>query len=450
MTPALEQHHQPNLRKLKRSAYVPSLPLEVWILIFFQNTDPSHLYTIGRQVCSAWRTEIPKVIAKKYLEDPTMVQIHSHCETSRLKRFACLLGPELGFSHYQGTANDRAVFKPIYKALEAPDHHEPECNTMYGRARRRGSQSVDDLRLPIAHDHGNRIQHVGGKHVDLPPCQIRIKWVSNDTELPGLEVDFAKGEVSFQWQPMLELFYREAAALDRHDSRLAAEAMEWLDAEDRSIADVLVRTWKDRAARESRRMMLRCKRIKDWYCNVHNHKHSGRFDTCYEDMALRGFQGLEWPEKRIRPCAEDSDEKERMKLRYQAYSALGLVDWIVYDRKVPTWNRNEIASYWETLATRILFAETPVDEHRSMDEITRTELFRRLEDTTTQPLLNMEFDHEDDLHPCGQSAYWTSVQTPREDSDDYQTENDSTKAKLHERREKEKVYAAIWLGRSRV
>jgi hypothetical protein len=363
MTPALEQHHQPNLRKLKRSAYVPSLPLEVWILIFFQNTDPSHLYTIGRQVCSAWRTEIPKVIAKKYLEDPTMVQIHSHCETSRLKRFACLLGPELGFSHYQGSANDRAVFKPIYKALEAPDHHEPECNTMYGRARRRGSQSVDDLRLPIAHDHGNRIQHVGGKHVDLPPCQIRIK---------------------------------------------------------------------------------------DWYYNVHNHKHSGRFDTCYEDMALRGFQGLEWPEERIRPCAEDSDEKERMKLRYQAYSALGLVDWIVYDRKVPTWNRNEIASYWETLATRILFAETPVDQHRSMDEITRTELFRRLEDTTTQPLLNMEFDHEDDLHPCGQSAYWTSVQTPREDSDDYQTENDSTKAKLHERREKEKVYAAIWLGRSRV
>jgi hypothetical protein len=447
MTPALQQHHQSNLHELKRSAYVPSLPLEVCILIFFQNTDPSHLYTIGRQVCSAWRIEIPKVIAKKYLENPTMVQIHSDCESSRLKRFACLLGPELGFSHYQGSANDRAVFKPIYKAL--PYHHEPECNTMYERARGRESQSVDDLRLPIAHNHGTRIQQVGGKHVDLPPCQIRIKWVSNDTELPGLEVDFAKGEVSFQWQPMLELFYREAAALDRHDSRLATEAMEWLNAEDRSMATVLARTWKDRAAREGRRMMLRCERIKDWYRNVHCHKHSGRFDTCYEDMALRAFQSLEWPEKRIRPCAEDSDEKERMKLRYQAYNALGLMDWIVYERKVPTWNRNEIASYWEALATRILFAATPADGHRSVDEITRTELFRRLEDTTTQPLLNEESGHEDDLH--GQSACWASVQTPREDSDDYyQSENESTKAKLHERREKEKSYAAIWLGRSRV
>jgi hypothetical protein len=449
MTPALGQHHRSTLQELKRSAYFPSLPLEVWILIFFQNTDPSHLYTIGRQVCSAWRTEIPKVIAKKYVEDPNMVQIHSNCEMSRLKRFACLLGPELGFSHYQGSANDRAVFKPIYKALEAPDDHELECNTMYERARSRGSQSVDDLRLPVAHNHGTRIQQVGGKHVDLPPCQIRIKWVSNDTELPGLEVDFAKGEVSFLWQPMLELFYREAAALDRHDGRLAAEAIGWLNTEDRSIAAVLVRTWKDRVARESRRMMLRCERIKDWYRNVHNHKHSGRFDTFYEYMALRAFQGLEWPEKRTRPCAEDSDERERMKLRYQAYNALGLMDSIVYHKKVPTWNLNEIASYWEALATRVLFAETPADEHRSVDEITWAELFRRLEDAT-QPLLNGEFGREDGLHPCGQSAYRASVQTPREDSDDYQSENESTKAKLHERREKEKSYAAIWLGRSRV
>lgn len=404
-------------------------------------------------MCSAWRTEIPKVIAKKYLEDPNMVQIHSDCETSRFKRFACLMGPELGFSHYQGSANDRAVFKPIYKALAAPDHHEPECNTIYGRARIRGSQSVDDLRLPIAQNHVPRIQQMGCKHVDLPPCQIRIKWVSNDTELPDLEVDFAKGEVSFLWQPMLELFYREAAALDRHDGRLAAEALEWLNAEDRSIAAVLVRTWKDRAARESRRMMLRCERITDRYRNVHNHKYSGRFHTRYDNMALRAFQGLEVPEKRIRPCAEDGDEKERMRLRYQADNALGLMDLIVYYKKVPTWNRNEIARYWETLTTRILFAETPADEHRSLDEITRTELFRRLEDTTctTQPLLNQEFGHEDDLHPCGQSAYSASVQTLRADGDDYyQSENDSTKAKLHERREKEKGYAAIWLGRSRV
>jgi hypothetical protein len=66
MTPALQQLQRSNL---KRSAYVPSLPLEVWILIFFQNTDPSHLYTMGRQVCSAWRIEIPKVIAD-YGTDP--------------------------------------------------------------------------------------------------------------------------------------------------------------------------------------------------------------------------------------------------------------------------------------------------------------------------------------------------------------------------------------------
>jgi hypothetical protein len=435
---------------VKRSMYVPSLPLELWILIFFQNTDPSHLYTVCRQVCSAWRTEIPKVIAKKYLEDPVMVQIHSDCATSKDKRFTCLLGPELGFSHYKGTGNDRVVFKPTYKGPAEPDHHEDECTTLYTRAKNRGSRSLDDLRLPIAHDHRRHFQQVGGKYVDLPPCQIRIKWVFNDTELPGLKVDFAKGEISFEWQPMLELFYREAAVLDRHDSLLATEAMKWLNEEDRSIAAVLVRTWKDRAARESRRMGLRRERIKDWYRNVHNHKHSGRFDATFEDMASRAFRNLEWPGRCIRPpCAEDEDEKKTMKLRYEAYNALRIMDNIVYRQKVPKWNAREIAGYWETLATGILFAETPVDEHRCI------ELFRTLQQNDVQPLFNEQFDHEDYLHPSVQSAYWAKVQNSLKETDyyqseDYRSEDLSTKAKLYERHEKEKCYARFWLGKSRV
>jgi len=112
MSPIHKESHRSTRSELERSVYVPSLPLESWILIFFQNTNPTHLYTVGRKVCSTWRTEIPKVIAKKYLEDPDMVQIRSNCQEAWHTRFTCLLGSELGFSHYQGTS--RAVFKPIF------------------------------------------------------------------------------------------------------------------------------------------------------------------------------------------------------------------------------------------------------------------------------------------------------------------------------------------------
>jgi hypothetical protein len=134
MTPTLQQLQRSNL---KRSAYVP---LEVWILIFFQHTDPSHLYTVGRQVCSVWRTEILKVIAKKYLEDPTMVQIHADCETSWCKRYTCLLGHGLGFSHYAGVMKDRIVFKPMSGAWG--EDHEGECTEQHIQPRNNTSQSL--------------------------------------------------------------------------------------------------------------------------------------------------------------------------------------------------------------------------------------------------------------------------------------------------------------------
>jgi hypothetical protein len=64
-----------------------------------------------------------------------------------------------------------------------------------------------------------------------------------------LEVDFDEVEISFERGRMLELYYREAATLDRRNRQIAAEAMRWLKEDDRSIADTLLRAWNDRAAR---------------------------------------------------------------------------------------------------------------------------------------------------------------------------------------------------------
>jgi hypothetical protein len=427
MTPYLPQLHRSSLNELKRGVYVPPLPLELWILIFFQNTDPSHLYTVGRQVCSAWRTEIPKVIAKKYLEDPVMVQIHSDCDISHFKNFTCLLEHELGFSHYEG--NDRVVFKPIFRA--EPGDHEDECTARYIRARNDKSQSVEDLRLPLRRNPANYLEKVGGKHVDLPPCQIRIKWVSNDTELPKLRVDFEKGEISFEWKAMLELFFREAAILGRHDCLLATEAMQWLKEEDRSMTAVLLRTWKDRAAREQHRMDLRQFRIQNWFRDVHNHAHNGTFDEHFEDMALRAFRNLEWPEPCIRLCAEDREEVRLEESQWEAYNMLRRMEIVTEDRKFPHGYGEYLDADWEMLSAKVWSVETPADEKR----LERQMLFSS--DLSNRHLWPNVIENQTD----GERALVYDLEYPSA-----KAEKEKEKETRHER---EMHYCESWLGRSR-
>ena len=398
----------------------PSLPLEIWVLVFFQNTDPLHLYTMGRKVCSSWRTEIPKVIAKKYLEDPNMVQIHSDCETSCFRRFACLLGSELGFSHYKG--KNRAVFKPLYEAGEV--YHEDECTTRYIRARNSNSQSVESFRLPVAHDHRRYIEKVNENYVGLPPCQIRIKWDANDTELPGLEVDFDKAEISFLWEPMLERFYREFAVLNRRDHYIAAEAMRWLNKGDRSMAAILVRTWKDRGTRENHRMALRQERIKDWYRDMHNHEHSGCFDEYSEDESLRAFRGLEWPHRQTRHCAEDMDEVKVWESRCEAQDILRRMEIIIQNQQILHGNEDSfvLTNYWDHLSAQVFSANTPAKD-------------QRLE----QQILSLHNEHL-------QASWPSMIEDPTDDGHAVVGCVESPSAKA----ERKRRYVSNWLGRSRM
>ena len=112
----------------ERQNRIPSLPPEVWQLISLQNTNPKHLWTVGRQVCSMWRSEIPKVIAKKYLEDPGMTQIHSDREMASEMAslgLTCLMGVKTIFSHYENKT--RAVFKRCPEEEEDDrEHLNPE------------------------------------------------------------------------------------------------------------------------------------------------------------------------------------------------------------------------------------------------------------------------------------------------------------------------------------
>lgn len=313
---------------LPRENPPPSLPLELWHLIFAQNTNPKHLWTVGRQVCSMWRSEIPKIMAKKYLEDPEMTQIHCDCEVASEKFLSCLMGRELIFSHYKDNKT-RAVFKKCPEDVEDEDFHISSCLGTLARAKEEKSRSLDAFSIP----EDARYQEVcsdcrrestttsSGKRCDLPPYQIRIKWEANDTELPGLEADFERAEISFEWYSMFEMFYREAAILDRHDDEIATAALQWLHREEPSMADIVARACRDKQARREFRIEVRRDRNKRRGYELHCYR-NGRIDHV-EHMIDTACMLLEQP---AGACTEDKEEKQMKEFQKAAQSKLSLLE----------------------------------------------------------------------------------------------------------------------------
>ena len=50
---------------------------------------------------------------------------------------------------------------------------------------------------------------------DVPPYTITVRHDVNNTELPGLKVDYEKREISFDWRRMYSVFFHEAEHMKR-------------------------------------------------------------------------------------------------------------------------------------------------------------------------------------------------------------------------------------------
>jgi hypothetical protein len=309
----------------EREHQAPSLPLELWHLIFAQNTNPKHLWTVGRQVCSMWRSEIPKIMAKKYLEDPKMTQIHSDCEIARERSQSCVMGSKLIFSHYKDNKT-RAVFK------KCPEDEEYEhfdlCPENLARAKEEKSRSLDDFFIEGALDpescpvcRREPTSTSSSKRCDLPPYQIRIKWEANDTELPGLEVDFERAEISFGWYGMFEMYFLEAAILDRHDDEIATAALQWLHREESSMASIVARACRDNKARYEYRKEVRRARNKRRGYELHCFGNGCKSDR--EDLIL---EACIWLEKPKGACTEDKEEKQMKEFQKNAQRKLSRME----------------------------------------------------------------------------------------------------------------------------
>lgn len=177
----------------------PVLPPEIWENIFWQHTEPFHLWHECRQVSRFWRGEIPYVFAAKHLQRPLMTEVKFNCGDDRWI--------SMRFDKLDPNDRSRCIFVEDIRSVTkrgSPDEKEEFDNLKCASWRKRVNAYLGADAKP-AED--------SGRH--LPAHTVRVKAVANDTELPALRCDFDNRSISFEWFGMFNLLYREEMNL-RH------------------------------------------------------------------------------------------------------------------------------------------------------------------------------------------------------------------------------------------
>lgn len=235
----------------------PHLPAELWISVLSHVQDCNHLWSTCRRVSTDFRSYVETVFADK------------HIKKTRIE-----FAPQ-SFHHYQiPTVFDR--FSDDRKRAYFKDNRplqyfaEKGMDTQYMLAIRVHWRSSMIWYL------GSR-DACGGKREQPPPYTIKVRRSINDTDIPGLEINYEAREISFEWTTMYDLFFCE----EEYVRRKKDEALKAVQPIDKSTgsnnqgsipgidADLLKLMEKDRiehrAWKEARRA-----RLKSWYKKHHN------------------------------------------------------------------------------------------------------------------------------------------------------------------------------------
>ncbi|KAM0690764.1 hypothetical protein Q7P36_009533 [Cladosporium allicinum] len=279
-------------------SYLP--PPEIWEQIFHQHTQPNYFWHIGRQVSLTWRSGITAVFAKKYLENPDMLQIYYGCGRTGISGCLCDLGVEMVFDRYEGDDNvkQRCVFaeNPLTTGAENTFDNWRANVEFYLGVRPRAQKKQKGWVRSTSGPFEPRLH------------QIRFKTRANDTELPGLELDFERREISFEWTGMFDAFCAEAVLLERREGALLPESEQWLNDGKHAIAGALAFSKATKVAREAIARGVRRERIGKWNRGRLDREFKDRlFEEKAEDGALWALKRFEMKGDFVR-CAEDSEE----------------------------------------------------------------------------------------------------------------------------------------------
>jgi hypothetical protein len=292
-----------------------------------------------------WRYEIPKVFAKKYLEDPDIVSIHFELGRVGGDGHVCNMVMDMSFDRYEdgeGGPKSRCVFaenplttgkrdrwltEPGWRAFERKKNSALRKKVrLFLESRSAGKGPTRVTRAAVAKEAAR-----GRARFDLPPYQIRIQSMANDTELPGLKVNLqaARREISFEWHGMFDAFYSEAAMRSREKHEAMAPLIRALQSDqDHSLVSIMKLVTRSRKTHRASVKRIRRDRIKHQYLHKENHNISfndaQHFSKIAERTALSRIESFERHHKSAR-YAEDAEAKRIAKM-YDKFGFRGRFD----------------------------------------------------------------------------------------------------------------------------
>ncbi|KAM0697729.1 hypothetical protein Q7P36_002583 [Cladosporium allicinum] len=146
-----------------------------------------------------------------------MVQVYFDCGQVVVENTYCDMVVEMVFGRYVGENKDRCVFTegPATRGMHEISwipHHQFSPNYVQSCERERWAVWQRKIDLYLGADPAAKAK---GGRFDVPPYQIQIKRSAADTELPKLEYDSQRKEISFEWQGMFDQRQRVPKSIRR-------------------------------------------------------------------------------------------------------------------------------------------------------------------------------------------------------------------------------------------
>ncbi|KAF1949534.1 hypothetical protein CC80DRAFT_457311 [Byssothecium circinans] len=237
----------------QRTPQCPSLPPELWIRILTFNTSLVHLWTSCRHTSHTFLAYTEQVFAEHAIRN-TFIDFHleKYNLGGKSKR------PEIptSFSHFElgvkredgGREKGKVVFKDKRRRSEIGGGKRKEYDRMMERW------------------EGN----VRGWRAEMPSFTISVDGMVSDTEIPELDIDISKREITFDWRRMYTLFFREQALFHTLKQCWHTETNAKIQANDARIAKNEKLGISDyplpwAAAEIELRKQIRRKRLSDYY-----------------------------------------------------------------------------------------------------------------------------------------------------------------------------------------
>ena len=208
----------------------PSLPPELWDLIFAfaAENDTVHLWTEGRQTSKTWDAAICRVYRDLFLRNASRFTIH--------------FDPDEVFEPEPGYGQTSFELEMVFDRFEEDKTRSVFSESLRTKQRTWSKEAYREMfettktarwrsRVLLFLGPYEEAREDGGEFY-VPAHTIRLcrhekhdccnasraeKCIVNDSELPHLEVDFDKREISFDWIAMFTaLFSEEAELRKRH------------------------------------------------------------------------------------------------------------------------------------------------------------------------------------------------------------------------------------------